>query len=120
MAIAGIGLGDLILTAAEEIRKARDKSAERGDPVLTLEGCELELKVTVSAEGGGGIKVWLLDLSTKAGAERASTITLRFGPAGKTPEVFLLERDAEGKLTGKPAAILPARQATRTDAGGAE
>jgi hypothetical protein len=113
VAVAGIGLGDLILTAAQEIRKARDKSAETGDPVLTLEGCELELKVTISAEGGAGIKVWLLDLSTKASAERASTITLRFGPAGKTPEVFFVDRASKRRATEKHAAIVPKNRATR-------
>jgi Trypsin-co-occurring domain 2 len=113
MAVAGIGLGDLIVTTAEEIRKARDKSAELGDPVLALEGCELELKVTMKAEAGAGIKVWLLDLSTKGGAERASTITLKFGPAtGGKPGVFLTEGNRNAiKQSGS---IVPVKRAVRT------
>ena len=66
--------------------QARNKSVGK-DAVLTLESCELELKVTVSAEGGGGFKVWFVDLSTKGSAERASTITLRFGSAGSTGRI---------------------------------
>jgi hypothetical protein len=109
MAVAGIGLGDLILTTAQEIRKARDESAKSGDPVLTLEGCELELKVTISVEGSAGIKVWLLDLSTEGSAERASTITLRFGPAGKQ-EVFLV---AQGHAPHEDAKIVPKKRASQ-------
>ena len=90
MAIGGIGLGDLIETVADEIRAAQKKS-EAKKAVLALEGCELELKVTVSAEGGGGFKIWFIDLSTKGSAERASTITLRFGSAGETPAAFQAE-----------------------------
>src|SRR5258708_7860203 len=93
MAVEGIGLADLIVTPAQEIRQARDRSPEVEDPVLTLEGCEWELKVTLTAEAGGGIKVWLFDLSTKGSAERASTIPLRFGPAAERPGVFLVDRD---------------------------
>jgi NTP-dependent ternary system trypsin peptidase co-occuring protein len=115
MALEGIGLGDLILTTAQEIRKARDQSAKLGDPVLTLEGCELELKVTISAEGGAGIKVWLLDLSAKGNAERASTITLRFGPApGPKPEVFFVDRAQIVSPPKNGDKIVPARRATRT------
>jgi hypothetical protein len=108
MAIAGIGLGDLIVTTADEIRKAKVEAAKRGTPVLALEGCELELKVTISAEAGAGIKVWLLDLSTKGNAERASTITLRFGAEGKS--VFGVERTTDpGAESDEP--IAPARRA---------
>jgi hypothetical protein len=111
MATGSIGLGDLIVTTAQEIRDARDRSAKVGDPVLKFEGCELELKVTISAEAGAGIKVWLVDLSTKGEVERASTITLRFGPAaGQKPEVFLVDRD---RVDEKGEKIVPARRAIR-------
>lgn len=113
MAVAPIGLADLIVTTAQEIRKARDQSAGKGDPVLALEGCELELKVTLSAEANAGIKVWLLDLSAKGSAERASTITLRFGPAPGKPEVFLVDRDRLHRLTDEGNRIVPQNRAVR-------
>lgn len=104
MAGAGIGLGDLIVRTAEEIRDARNRSAATGDPVLKFEGCELELKVTMSAEGGAGIKVWLLDLSAKGRAEHASTITLRFGPTSDGKVVFFTQADATRPLgPGEPS-----------------
>lgn len=96
MAIGGIGLGDLIATVADEIRTARAKSAGK-ESVLALEGCELELKVTVGAEAGAGFKVWFVDFSTKGSAERASTITLRFGSAGTTPVVFQVAQPEQSK-----------------------
>ncbi len=111
MASKAIGLGDLIATTAAEIRKARDE-AKKGDPVIKLEGCEIELKATVSAEAGGGIKVWILDLSAKGKAENASTIKLRFGPAGEKPAVFLVDRSS-ARESSDP--IVPVRQATVVD-----
>jgi hypothetical protein len=115
MAVAGIGLGDLIVTTADEIRKAKAESAKRGDPVLALESCELELKVTVSAEAGAGIKVWLVDLSTKGAVERASTITLRFGAEGK----FVLGGEgAAGRAPESDEPIVPARRAAVENDGG--
>lgn len=116
MAIASIGLADLIVTTAQEIRKARDASATKGDPVLSLEGCELELKVTISAEAGAGIKVWLLDLSAKGNAERASTITLRFGPAaGGKPEVFLVDKARLQSGAAESDKVVSQRQAERSE-----
>jgi len=113
MPVVGIGLSDLIVRVADEIRDARNRSAGIDDPVLKLEGCELELKVTMSAEGGAGIKVWLLDLSAKGKAEHASTIKLRFGPAADGKVVFLTQTpapggDPEGRKAG---AITPVRRA---------
>lgn len=113
MAVAPIGLADLIVTTAQEIRKARDQAAQKGDPVLSLEGCELELKVTLSAEANAGVKVWLLDLSAKGSAERASTITLKFGPApGGKAEVFFVDRNRRGQID-ELEQIVPQKRAKR-------
>lgn len=73
----GIGLGDLITRVADELRKARE-DAPKGEEVIALKGCELTLAVTVGVEAGGGLKVWLLDLSAKGKGERVSTIKLTF------------------------------------------
>lgn len=92
----GIGLGDLISRTAAEIRKARD-AAPKDDAVLTLTDCELELAVTVGAEVGGGIKVWLIDVSGKAKAEQVSRIKLKFGPAGSKPTAFSANQEGNDK-----------------------
>lgn len=102
----GIGLGDLITRVATEIRQARD-AAPKNDPVLALTDCELELTVTMTAEGSAGIKVWLLDISGGGSVERASKITLKFGPApGGAPQVFMV--DSKGKLINFPKTKRPA------------
>jgi hypothetical protein len=79
--------------------------------VLKFEGCELELKVTMSAEAGAGIKVWLFDASAKGKAEHASTIKLRFGPAGNAPVVFLA--DGVGGSTGTQSGSSKPKEAAR-------
>lgn len=104
MAENGIKLGDLIFNTSQEIRRARDESKKIGDPVLNLQSCQLELKVILSAEAGGGIKICLLDFSAKGSAQNASTITLMFGPADSRPSVFLAAKE-------DTSSIAPAKKA---------
>lgn len=74
----GFTLAQLIETTANELRAVRDKGEK--DAVIQFTGCELELAVTVSAEAGGGVKFWLVDLSGKGKAETVSKVKLSFGP----------------------------------------
>lgn len=73
----GFTLSDLIRTTAKELKEAQ---APEKDAVMQFEGCELELSVTAGAEGGAGIKFWLVEASAKARAETISKIKLSFGP----------------------------------------
>lgn len=89
----GIGLGDLITRVADELRKAHDQ-APKGKEVIALSGCELTLAVTVGVEVGGGLKIWLLDLSAKGKGERVSTIKLTFDSMPGTMTAFEARQEA--------------------------
>lgn len=76
-----ITLSSLIEAAGDELRKARAKTVP--DPVMQFTGCEIELDVKLGAEGGGGIKIWVLELGGKVSKEKSGTIKLTFGPVGQ-------------------------------------
>ena len=83
----GFTLSQLIETTADELRAASKKADD--DAVMQFEGCELELAVTVGAEGETGIKFWLVSASARAKAETISKIKLSFGPVeGKPAQAF--------------------------------
>jgi hypothetical protein len=74
----GFTLAQLVETTANELRAVRAGASD--DAVIKFTGCELELAVTVSAESGGGIRFWLVELSGKGKAETVSKVKLKFGP----------------------------------------
>lgn len=80
MAMAtGFSLAELITHTANELRKA---AAERGSrkPVMQLAQCEIELAVTVRTDVEGGFKFFVIDFTTAATYQTASTIRLSFAP----------------------------------------
>lgn len=77
MADEGLALSDLVQAAADELRKIKQKPT--ADAVMQFTGCEIELAVKASVEGGGGLKFWIVELSGKAAKERSGTIKLAFG-----------------------------------------
>ena len=56
----GLSLSDLLLHAADEVR---EESVSR-QPVMQFEECELELAVTLTGEGGAGVKFWIVSASS--------------------------------------------------------
>lgn len=90
----GLELSEIIQNTAEQLRKAR-KQTDDPDAVMQFKGCDIELSVTVKAEGGGGFKFWIIDASAKAAKENASKIKLSFGPIdGKAWQAFQGDDDA--------------------------
>lgn len=91
----GFSLSQLIETTANELRMVRDK--HKDDPVIQFAGCELELAVKVGVEAGGGIKFWLVDLSTKGSGETVSKVKLNFGPVdGSVIAAAAKDKDEKG------------------------
>lgn len=84
-----VGLAELIQSAAEEIRTAQAQAPKDGG-VMQFTGCEIEVSVKATVEGGGGVKFWIIDASAKAGAETSSKIKLSFGAAG-APKIFFAQ-----------------------------
>jgi Trypsin-co-occurring domain 2 len=58
-----------------------DKAARaRGDAILQLDECEVQLAITMDGGGSAGIKFWVIELGVNAKTENANTITVKFKP----------------------------------------
>lgn len=91
----GFTLGELITSTAQQIREARDKAPP--DTVMQFERCELELAVTLSNEGGGGLKFHFFSAELKAKEQALSRIKLSFGPIPGKPSPAFLSKPVGGK-----------------------
>jgi hypothetical protein len=73
-----VTLSELVEYAADELRRVKQKKPAAGGPVMQFKECELELTVTVSNEGEGGIKFWIVTAGAKVSKETTSVIRLKF------------------------------------------
>ena len=74
-------MSDILLALGDELRKANYKVGEHSilsesgeeikDPILFLADATVELAVSVTASGTGGVKVWVINAEGSAGYERA-------------------------------------------------
>lgn len=71
-------LGELIKTAARELKEARVEA--EADGVMEFEKCELELAISIEKGGGGGFRVWVLNAEANVKKETVSKIKLNFAP----------------------------------------
>lgn len=81
------GLSEILLALGEELRKANTQIGEysysdeegeiRREPILFLAGATVELAVTVSVSGSGGVKVWVLKAQGQTEYERSGKITVQ-------------------------------------------
>ncbi len=95
----GFTLSQLITTTANELRKANNDS---GNAVIKLKSCELELAVTLGAEGETGIRFWLVNASAKVDAQTVSTIKLSFDPSEDNPIQAPASTQGGGPRNEKP------------------
>lgn len=103
MARTNIELAKLIQTVADELRSARD-NANKGDPIIDLVDCELEMAVEVTNEGGAGIKVWVFELGGRRSKLNSNTVKVRFAPHGNRPVAFrVVAEGTEGPPLGRNA-----------------
>jgi len=77
VARTNIELAKLIQTVADELRSARD-SANKDDPIIDLDECELEMAVEVTNEAGVGIRVWVFELGGKRSKLNSNTVRVKF------------------------------------------
>jgi hypothetical protein len=77
-----------------------DKAARaRGDAILQLDECEVQLAVTMEGGGNAGIKFWVIELGASGKTENANTITVKFKPIeGKS-----LQAGQKSSLSSAPA-----------------
>ena len=82
-----IALSDLIEYVAASLIQAQEKAQQRGQAVMQFSECEIECAVEVEKEGGGGIKVWILELRGGAKKTEHNTISVKFSPIPGAPPV---------------------------------
>ena len=70
-----IRLSELLEHITEELITADEDARKRGFATMQFDECEIEFAVETEKEGGGGVKVWILDL--KGGAKRTDSNTVR-------------------------------------------
>jgi hypothetical protein len=92
------GLSDILLALGDELRQANHKvgefpayegadGTETREPILFLAGATVELAVSVTATGTGGVKVWVVNAEGSAGYERSGKITVQLNTGSVQPGV---------------------------------
>lgn len=80
------GLSDILLALGDELRQANHQVGEhrwptdRGEqvnPILFLGSASVELNISVTASGSGGIKVWVVNAEAGVNYERAGKVTVQ-------------------------------------------
>ena len=74
-------IAELIGGLTEGLHDAHDRANAAGrEPVVELTDCEIELSVSATYEGGGGVKFWILNASGGASTGSVSKIRMKFQP----------------------------------------
>lgn len=81
-----VSLGDLITEAATQLRDAANAAGE--DPVMSFQECELEMAVSVEHEGGGGIRIHVVELGGSRRKTNSNTVRVRFTNLPERPIVL--------------------------------
>ena len=100
MANDRIELSEILRYVSQELQDADAKARAAGSAVMKFDECKLEFAVSAEKEGGGGLKVWILNLSGGAKKSESHTITVTMKAIpGKT--IVALAR-AKDVLKSKP------------------
>lgn len=83
-----IGLAELIEQVRQDLLSTGPDLGEV--PIFSVDEISLELQVTVSKEGGGGIKIHVIELGGKVGRDDVQTIKLTLTP--------LIDKETRRKL----------------------
>lgn len=73
-----IELSDMISYVIGQLRDAHQQAYE--NYTLSLDDCTIEMNVTVTKEGGAGIKAYVVTLGGSVSAERVHKVVARFRP----------------------------------------
>lgn len=81
-----VSLEDLITEAATQLRNAAEAAGD--DPVMNFQECELEMAVSVENQGGGGVRIHVVELGGHRRKTNANTIRVRFSSLPERPIVL--------------------------------
>jgi len=89
-----LSLDAIVRDVANQLHRLREDPVPK-DPVIQFSGCEIELSVKATVEGGGGVRFYIFSAEAKAAKEHLSKIKLSFGTTG-TPLVMLTQNSGQG------------------------
>lgn len=100
---ADVELSDMISYVISQIQAAHRQAASQY--TLSLSECTIEMNVTVSREGGGGLKAYVLQVGGSVSAERVHKVTARFRPykPGDPDQTAMLAGQPEAGEHAPPA-----------------
>ena len=104
-----IGLAELIQEVKRELVSADAATADGrgGAPLFMVEDIELEIKVSVSAKGGGGVDIHVVQLNAGLERDDVHTVTVKLQPILSHDErLELLRRDGLGPEIERQAKAL--------------
>lgn len=82
----------MLAYVATQLLEAQRNAQARGQAVMQFTECEIECAVQVEKETGGGLKVWILELTGGKKKTEQNTITVRFSAIEGQPPVQTLTR----------------------------
>jgi hypothetical protein len=83
-----VSLADLVAEVASQLRLAADRVQDAPDHVMRFQECELETAVSVDTEGGGGVKIWVIEVGGRRKRSESNTVRVRFTNLPETPLVL--------------------------------
>jgi Trypsin-co-occurring domain 2 len=106
-----IELSDMISYVIGQIRVAHQEADE--DYTLSLDDCTIEMNITVTKEGGAGIKAYVVTAGASISSERVHKVVARFRPY-KAGDPTSTAMEAGNRQTGQR----PAEQSGRESGAG--
>lgn len=73
-------LAELLAQLSDQLIAADRRARERGQAIMQLEECEVELAINMEGGGNAGIKFWVVELGVNAKTERVNTLKVKFKP----------------------------------------
>lgn len=73
-------LTDLLSHLSQQLVAADKAARDRGDAIMQLEECEVELAVKLEVGAKGGVKFWVMELGANSKTEHSNKIKVKFKP----------------------------------------
>ncbi len=79
-ALPKLELPALLAHLTEQLLEADKAAREKGNAIMQLEECEVELAVKLEIGAKGGVKFWVMELGANSKTEHSNKIKVKFKP----------------------------------------
>lgn len=77
-------LPTLLATLSDQLREADRNARARGNPIMQLEECEIELSVSLELGAKGSVKFWVLEAGADAKTAHTNKVRVKLKPIDGT------------------------------------